>query len=356
MNIYFHIPFCKSKCKYCAFYSETLPPPADYVEYLLLEMKEILHREKQQVKTVYIGGGTPSALPLPQLRQLISTIVAECSPEEFSIEVNPADVTPELVDALHGVTRISIGAQSFDNNVLDFLGRRHKADDIILAVELIKSAGFTNFGLDLIAAIPGMTKECWEQSLEKAVALSPTHISIYNLSIEKGTPFSKQGVLPIEDDDAMEQLALAQSVLNVAGYGRYEISNYAKPSFECKHNLAVWHGEDYFGIGAGAYSRLGLRRIHNTDNWHEWLSAKQNGNKIPYTEEILSEEEDFNERKFTQWRLLNEGINLQLNSSEKQALLKTLIEQNIIHELKPETYALTLRGTEIADSVITAFM
>ena len=356
MNIYFHIPFCKSKCKYCAFYSETLPPPADYVEYLLLELKEILHREKQEVKTVYIGGGTPSALPLPQLRQLVSTIVAECSPVEFSIEVNSADVTLELVAALQGVTRISIGAQSFDNDILDFLGRRHKADDIIRAVELIKSAGFTNFGLDLIAAIPGMTKESWKQSLEKAVALSPTHISIYNLSIEEGTPFSKQGVVPIEDDDAMEQLALAQSILNVAGYGRYEISNYAKPSFECKHNLAVWHGEDYFGIGAGAYSRLGLRRIHNTDNWHEWLTAKQNRGIIPCSEEILSVEEDFNERKFTQWRLLNEGINLQLNSPEKQALLKTLLEQNIVKELKPKTYALTLRGTEIADSIIAAFM
>lgn len=356
MNIYFHIPYCKSKCKYCAFYSETLPPPAEYVEYMLQEMKEILSKTVEPVSTVYIGGGTPSALPPQQLRQLVSTIVAECVPEEFSIEVNPADVTQELLDALQGVTRISIGAQSFDDEILQFLGRRHTKADICHAVELVKTAVFTNFGLDLIAAIPTMSQATWQSSLEAAVALSPRHISIYNLSIEEGTPFLKNGLMPIADDEAMEQLAMAQSILNVAGYGRYEISNYAKPGFECKHNLAVWHGEDYYGIGAGAHSRIGQSRIHNLDSWRDWLASKQSGVLIPQNIEQMTLEEDARERTFTQWRLLNEGITLIPESQEKQALLKTLLDQAIIHELKPNTYALTSRGTEIADSVISAFL
>lgn len=356
MNIYFHIPYCKSKCKYCAFYSETLPPPAEYVEYMLLEMKEILSKAAKPVNTVYIGGGTPSALPPRQLEHLVSTIVAEYAPKEFSIEVNPADVSRELLAALQGVTRISIGAQSFDDDILQFLGRRHTKADIIQAVGLIKAFGFTNFGLDLIAAIPNMNKECWQKSLEATLALSPTHISIYNLSIEEGTPFFKSGLQPIPDDEAMEQLALAQSILNVAGYSRYEISNYAKPGFECLHNLAVWHGEDYYGIGAGAHSRIGQSRIHNSDNWHDWLAAKQSGLLTPQNIEQMTLEEDARERTFTQWRLLNEGITLIPESQEKQALLKTLLDQAIIHELKPNTYALTSRGTEIADSVISAFL
>lgn len=356
MNIYFHIPFCKSKCKYCAFYSETLPLPAEYIEYMLLEMKEILSKTTKSVKTVYIGGGTPSALPPSQLKLLVSTIVAECNPKELSIEVNTADVSQELLSELQGVTRISVGAQSFEDDILNFLGRRHTKADIFQAIELIKASGFTNFGLDLIAAIPTMSKATWLSSLEAAVALSPAHISIYNLSIEEGTPFFKNGLIPIADDDAMEQLVMAQSILNVAGYGRYEISNYAKPGFECKHNLAVWHGEDYYGIGAGAHSRIGQNRIHNLDNWHAWLVAKQSGAVIPQAVEQLTLEEDVRERTFTQWRLLNEGITLIPESPEKQALLKTLLDQAIIHELKPNTYALTSRGTEIADSVISAFL
>lgn len=356
MNIYFHIPYCKSKCKYCAFYSETLPPPAEYVEYMLQEMKEILSKTVEPVSTVYIGGGTPSALSPQQLRQLVSTIVAECVPEEFSIEVNPADVTQELLEALQGVTRISIGVQSFDNEVLKFLGRRHIAADVFRAVEQIKAVGITDFGLDLIAAIPGYVDGHWQRSLEAAVALSPTHISIYNLSIESGTPFFKQGLHPVSDDEAMEQLALAQSILNVAGYTRYEISNYALPGYECKHNLAVWHGEDYYGIGAGAHSRIGQTRIHNLDNWHNWLLAKQAGATVPQAIEQLTKEEDSRERTFTQWRLLNEGITIIPQSPEKQALLKMLLDQAIIHELKPNTYALTTRGTEVADAVISAFL
>lgn len=356
MNIYFHIPYCKSKCKYCAFYSETLPPPAEYIEYMLQEMKEILSKAIRRVNTVYIGGGTPSALPPSQLKHLVSTIVAECAPQEFSIEVNPADVSQELLAALQGVTRISIGAQSFDDEVLSFLGRRHKKADVFKAIELIKASGFTNFGLDLIAAIPNMNKACWQQSLEEALSLSPTHISIYNLSIEEGTPFFKSGLIPISDDEAMEQLALAQSILNVAGYSRYEISNYATPGFECLHNLAVWHGEDYYGIGAGAHSRIGQSRIHNLDNWHDWLASKQSNFPIPQAVEHLTLEEDTCERTFTQWRLLNEGITIVPKTLEKQALLKTLLDQAIIHEIKPNTYALTSRGTEIADSVISSFM
>lgn len=356
MNIYFHIPYCKSKCKYCAFYSETQSLPSEYIDYMVQEFSEIVHANGKKVNTVYIGGGTPSALPAPLLERLISSIVAESSPRELSVEVNPADVSQELLEALQGVTRISIGAQSFNDSILNFLGRRHTSTDIIKAVNLIKTAGFTNFGLDLIAAIPSMDKDCWEMSLQQAIALSPTHISIYNLSIEEGTPFFKNGVTPISDDEAMEQLSVAETVLTRAGLTRYEISNYAKPGFECKHNLAVWYGEDYHGIGAGAHSRIVRNRIHNKDNWQEWLAAKQAGAVIPQAIEQLTSQEDSRERSFTQWRLLNEGITIIPPTPEKKALLKTILAQEIIRELKPDTYALTSRGTEVADSVISAFL
>ena len=367
MHFYFHIPFCVTKCRYCAFYSQPGTERARLAHYLPLVSAELAlrgyGRGSVSVDTLYIGGGTPSLLGPEGFRTLFASVPHMADAVEITVEVNPGDVTKDLAEALRecGVTRVSVGAQSFDEDTLRFLGRRHTAEQTVEAVSTLRHAGLSNIGLDLIAAIPGCSAEAFRSSIDAVLTLEPQHVSVYPLSIEGGTPFARdveEGKLrPPSDDEALDAVAEAESRLCHGGYGRYEISNYALPGFACRHNLAIWRGEDYVGIGPAAASREGLRRCTNAPDVDRWCQAVAAGARPPAEEEWLTAFEDERERFVTGIRLA-EGLCVDPATplgAERLALFRRLEAAGVVEALDANRYALTARGREVADAVMAEF-
>jgi oxygen-independent coproporphyrinogen-3 oxidase len=313
--------------------------------------------------TIYIGGGTPSLLGPEGIVALFSALPPVAESAEVTMEVNPGDVTPALASAMRrcGVTRVSIGAQSFDNATLAFLGRRHTAEETDAAVSTLRLAGFTEISLDLIAAIPGTSPQAFRTSLEHAVALGPKHLSVYPLSLEEGTCFSREvaagRLRPPTDDESLDSVAVAESILRQAGYGRYEISNYAWPGFECRHNLAVWRGEDYIGIGPAAASREGLNRRTNLPDLAVWMESIASGKLPPASLDILSPEDDERERFTTGLRLAAGRCSVPATDigRERLAIFLRLEKLGLMERLATGAYALTPRGREVADAICGEF-
>ncbi|WP_251197900.1 radical SAM family heme chaperone HemW [Anaerotardibacter muris] len=266
--LYLHIPFCKSKCLYCDFNSEAISSNDEaierYVDDLILQIRAASRADLLgSLDTVYIGGGTPTHIGNKELSRLLYglSLSMHLTPEvECTLEVNPESLTEAMVKDLFalGVTRLSIGVQSFDDEVLKTLGRAHDAAQAKRAIELAQIR-FTNISVDLMCGLPGQTKESFIASLKTAVDLGVTHISIYPLSIEEGTPLhglmERQAFAETEDDlgeYAAEMMLLAQEYLETQGFHRYEVASYAKPGFECRHNKAYWTGKPYLGIGRAA--------------------------------------------------------------------------------------------------------
>ena len=279
IGLYIHIPFCIRKCLYCAFYSEPVGK-FDTFRVVSAIIKEIVSYGKIVPATIYIGGGSPSALPRTELLSLVEkTSALNPNLAEFTVEVNPAQVDIELLKALRsrGVNRLSIGSQSFNEDELKLLGRTHSSDDIAIAVQAARQAGFDNISLDLIFAIPGSTKESWQRSLTAAADLSVEHISAYSLTYEKDTPMSTardSGKLLAVDEDADRQMyEQAIDFLASAGFAQYEISNFAKPGFECKHNLTYWQNDEYIGVGPAAGSYYNGQRTMNIAAIDGYLEA-----------------------------------------------------------------------------------
>jgi oxygen-independent coproporphyrinogen-3 oxidase len=273
VGLYFHIPFCRSKCRYCGFYSEPIErhDAARLVSALIVEMDGF--STVNNVRTIYIGGGSPSCLPAEQLLRLVSEIsVRWPKPVEFTIEVNPGESEKEVLKQLRvlGVNRVSIGAQSFRQEELDFLRREYAAGDIKEAVHKARQSGFDNISLDLIFAIPGASRKSWKENLDSAIKLSVQHISAYSLSYEDGTGLQKAlaggKILAVDEDLDRAMYEMAIERLEGAGFGHYEISNFAKMGFECLHNLGCWSNRPYIGIGPSASSYLeGTRRTNIAD-------------------------------------------------------------------------------------------
>jgi len=360
-HLYIHVPFCRSKCAYCAFYSTTVGPPADFFSNLIRELR--LRLPAAVPETVYLGGGTPTALGVQQLAVLAQALrrmwPGDCfRPAEWTVETTPVLLTPELARQLRrdGVTRLSIGAQSFDDATLQLLGRSHRADDVHSALQNARAAGFDNLGLDLIAAVPGVTPAIWRKTIETALSLEPQHISVYTLSLEPGTPLAKAVAagrfeMP-SDDDQLAALDLAEEMLTSVGYERYEISNYARPGYACQHNLAVWRGEDFLGLGPAASSRESLRRRTNHPDLQAWSGALQQGKPPPADEEILTAAEDRNERLLTGLRLA-EGMcpDSSAIGLYQQKKLTQLAGLGLVRQTADQRWSLTRRGREVADSV-----
>lgn len=363
MNLYVHIPYCVSKCNYCAFYS--VPVDDSISSYHALVRREIELRglSDSTPKTVYIGGGTPSILGHSGIRDLFSVLPLPANGAEISMEVNPGDVTSELasVMAACGINRVSIGAQSFDDACLEFLGRRHSVAAVSVAVSRLRHAGFDNIGLDLIAAVPGFGADSLRRSVESALELGLKHVSVYSLSIESGSKFDKGvvagAIRPVPDEESLEQLAVAESVLCHAGLRRYEISNYAVAGYECRHNLAVWRGEDYAGAGPAAASRLGLCRRVNTASLRKWRESMEAGNLPPAEVEHLSEYDDDLERFVTGLRLAEgQSVDPATELGRKRLeIFRRLERVGVVHRLASGAYALTSRGIEVADAVMAEF-
>ena len=318
-HIYIHIPFCNGKCVYCALYSERYSGElAD--KYLACLEKEFdkTFNDKASPATIYFGGGTPTILNTQQIEKLINIVkdrICTDKLEELSFEAAPKTLSADKIELFtsSGVNRISVGAQSFNDEVLKNSGRRHSPSDIHAAVQSLLSAGFKNIGIDLIAGLPGVTQEIWRDTLKKTIELDIKHVSVYALTIEKNSRINVligKGILREPDDRLLlNALDTAETILNNAGFERYEISNYAKPGFRCLHNVSCWKGEDYLGFGPSASSRSGLKRWTNKAELKDYIAALGRGLLPSREEEILSPRVDATERIMFNLRL-KEGINL----------------------------------------------
>ncbi len=273
MGLYIHVPFCKTKCPYCDFntYQGIESQMGSYLEAVTGELRlwgrSLGH---PQVRTVFFGGGTPSYLPdgdIAAIMEAAGDAFAIASDAEVTIEANPGDLNAEACRGLlwQGVNRLSIGVQSLDNGLLQLLGRRHNADGAIGAFETARDAGFGNVNLDLMYGLPNQSLSQWEDTIARLAVLSPEHISLYALTLEEGTPmrvWADQGKIPEPDPDlAADMYDMARRVLAESSYRRYEISNWAQPGQESRHNLIYWRNDPYLGVGPGAHSRLGEYRF-----------------------------------------------------------------------------------------------
>lgn len=281
LSIYLHIPFCVRKCLYCDFLSA--PASADTIEYyvnlLLREMQAASDRGQlrdYEVATIFMGGGTPSLLAPGQINRILCklrTVVSVREDAEITMEMNPGTVTKEkLADLKHiGINRISIGVQSLQDDELVLLGRIHRAAEVYRLWEWTEQLQFRNRSLDLMSGIPGQTAESFLDTLEAATALGPEHISAYSLIVEEGTPFYAMYPDGVVDEETDRKLyALTKEVLKKHGYERYEISNYAKAGYACRHNLTYWTRGEYLGFGLGAASLMGDIRFRNADDMAEY--------------------------------------------------------------------------------------
>lgn len=284
LELYIHIPFCARKCAYCDFLSFPAPERAwrQYMDKLVEEIcGQSASYEGYQVTTVFVGGGTPSILPPELMEELFAVLrmqfdIAEDA--EITIEANPGTLTMEKLEVYRqsGVNRLSLGLQSADDAELRTLGRIHSYDDFLKSYQRARQAGFININVDLMSALPGQSVRSWRNTLRKVLMLKPEHISAYSLIIEEGTPFfdlygNDPGGLPDEDADR-EMYHLTKEMLADHGYGRYEISNYAKKGRECRHNVGYWTGVEYLGLGLGASSYTHGYRYHNVQDMGEYLS------------------------------------------------------------------------------------
>ena len=282
LSLYVHIPFCRAKCYYCNFNSypglEALIP--DYVSALLAEMERWAKLARgHKVQTMYLGGGTPSLLPSAQVAQLIEGAKAcflVATDAEVTLEANPGTVATAYLEAIRkaGVNRLSLGMQSFQPTFLKLLGRIHDADEARRAFRWAREAGFDNVSLDLIYGLPKQTLEQWRLDLEEAAAMRPEHISLYGLTLEPGTPLAEtlSDKDALDPDLAADMYTLAEDVLGSAGFEHYELSNWARPGRESRHNLAYWRMMPYLGLGAGAHSCFQGFRWANVDSPREYLA------------------------------------------------------------------------------------
>ncbi len=275
ISVYIHIPFCAAKCKYCDFnsYDDIGHLQEEYVECLLQELdmyKDVL--QQHLVKTVYIGGGTPTYLTDKLLARLLCGVRERMNIDdnaEVSIESNPGTLTKSKLTLLYqsGVNRLSIGVQSLDDDILNCLGRIHTTKQFIDNYSLARKVGFDNINVDLMFSLPGQTLEKWQETIKAVVALAPTHLSCYSLKIEENTPFYRayeEQRLVLPDDKTDRQMyEILKLMLAQEGYHHYEISNFAKPTFACHHNLVYWQCQPYIGIGAGAHSFVHNQRYVN---------------------------------------------------------------------------------------------
>ncbi len=373
-HLYIHIPFCDGKCHYCGFYSVMAAPgltglyaglPAAELS-MLRETRQIVGRSP--IRTVYMGGGTPAMLGCDGLKRLADSIAARLdlsSVAEWTVEMNPASVNAGLLRALRaiGANRVSIGVQIFDDPSLQQIGRHHTAADAARAVAMAQDAGFGNTGIDLIAGLPGVTPEIWERTLEQALTLRLKHLSVYALSVEPGTVLAAQAAAGLKLPDEAAQLAAlsqAERLLGAAGFSRYEISNYALPGFECLHNLSVWRGYDYLGLGPAAASRVGKTRWTNCSDLAEYIESVRHGRRPACEREHLDEVDDALERAVFALRLA-EGIGLE-ETRQRFAVLSGRVsdwetrlqglERQHITERHGRRWRLTARGRDVCDAVL----
>ena len=366
-GIYIHIPFCKQRCRYCAFYSCTKEKLKErYVEALCLELEKRKLYIEGGVGTIYIGGGTPSVLSHAQLKKIFDTIYCSytvCEDAEVTMECNPDDLTGEDLAGLRSlpINRLSMGVQSFNDCILKILGRRHTAERAREAVENARLAGFSNISIDLMFALPTSTRESWLSDLESAIALRPNHISAYNLTYEEDTPFfaalQKGNITPLSEEENIEQFEMLVDHLTAAGYRHYEISNFAQPGCESRHNSSYWHDVPYIGCGASAHSYNGKERSWNIADIEEYIIGIETDNR-DFEIEHLSENERYNDAIVTRLRTAD-GLPMEWFREKFNKKLYDYLRRNIAPHIADGTLqesggsvSLTREGIFISDSIM----
>ena len=373
-GLYIHIPFCKSRCIYCGFYSTTaFELRQQYTDALC---REIADRASGSISTIYLGGGTPSQLTLSQLHQIFDTIYKYNKVEkdaEVTIEVNPDDVTEELAAALPAlsVNRVSMGAQTFDDERLAFLHRRHTSRQVGEAIDRLRKAGISNISIDLMYGFPEETLTSWQQDISTALSLDVEHLSAYCLMIEEGTPLYRMQIAPIDEELERTMYELLMDRLEAAGYEHYEISNWGlspRPlqrerelrSYRSRHNSSYWNQTPYIGIGAAAHSYDGqCCRRWNISDIRRYIDGIRQGTCV-YEEEWLDEDTRYNDCVTVALRTC-EGINLKnLSARHRQYCLENaqhFIDDGLL-KLSHDNHQLSLtrRGLFISDMIMSDLM
>ena len=366
-GIYVHIPFCKQACHYCDFhFSTNLRLKSNMLEAI---QKELVLQQgylgKEKVASIYLGGGTPSLLEVEEIAVLIKQIkqIFSCNePLEVTLEANPDDIDLVKLVGLRdiGINRISIGIQSFQDSLLKYLNRAHDAAKALASLELILKAGFKNFNLDLIYAIPGETEAMLSNDLALATQFQPSHISAYCLTIEPNTAFGRWletgKIKAVEDETAAKHFNLLVTTLLSSGYDHYEISNFSLPGYQAQHNTNYWKRGIYLGIGPGAHSYNGITRQHNIANNQLYVQSIEKS-RIPSTVELLESRDHINEYIMTSLRT-KWGCNMIFLKTNYQYDLKIqhpdYLEQLIFRQLAyidEEKLLLTTAGKLLADKI-----
>lgn len=370
-GIYLHIPFCKQACYYCDFhFSVNTALKSELVKALTRELElQVNYLDQEPIETIYFGGGTPSLLTDSELQGLLNTIYKHykvISGAEITQEANPDDLGLEKLNALAaaGVNRLSIGIQSFDNSILKFLNRAHTAHEATQCVEDAYRAGINNLSIDIMFGLPGQQETGLRSDLAQAIALNPPHISVYSLTIEDKTVFGKwaaQGKLKVDGEaEAAHQFEIVMDTLQENGFAQYEISNYAKPGYESRHNRSYWQRKKYLGIGPSAHSYNGETRQFNISNNHRYVQALT-GRQIPFEREVLTHANKINEYIFTSLRtstgcnltVLKQDYNFDLVAQASQTLSRMVATNLVV--LKDETLQLTRAGKLVADQLAVEF-
>lgn len=373
-GLYIHVPFCSSKCNYCDFnsYAGRLDVAESYFDALKKEIELYYNTMRYNlIDTIFIGGGTPSCINQNYISKVLNlckikfNISEAC---EISIESNPGTLDIEKLTTYrrNGINRISIGLQAYQGKLLKYLGRRHSKEDFIASVELAKKAGFININADVIFGIPGQTIGDWAETLKALVDLGITHISAYSLKIEEGTRFGdmlENGELTqVEDELDRNMYHYAIDYLKENGFMQYELSNFAKEGYQCKHNLIYWKCFDYLGLGAGAHSLLEGERFSNKYTIEKYINALEKGLK-PVEERYQMEFSD----KVAEYMFLGLRLNQGINSTEFRKMFgqdmfsmyeesfKELQQKNLI-EICGERVSLTRLGLDLANQVFIKFV
>ena len=383
LGIYIHIPFCEKKCDYCDF----LSGPANnevkknYIKALLNEIKSYKGLvEEYLVKTIFIGGGTPSSIDPNYIDEILDSINRNLLVEadEITIELNPGTLSKDKLDTYKdaGINRLSIGLQSTNNKELKLLGRIHTYEEFIENYNMARELGFTNISIDLMSGLPGQKLEDWEDTLQKVVDLEPEHISAYSLIIEEGTPFYdryKRDEKDGTDEDNIEEnnidedidrliYSKTKEILISNGYKRYEISNYAKEGYESKHNLSYWEGTQYLGIGLGASSLIKNIRFNNEEDINKYIENSANHEKLNKDIVKLSKNERMEEFAFLGLRK-TKGISKDKFKDEFAIsieevfgqVIKKSINEGVITD-KDERIYLTDYGLDVSNYVLARFL
>jgi oxygen-independent coproporphyrinogen III oxidase len=374
LGVYFHIPFCRSKCHYCHFTTVPfLPETAErYHRALVQELAIFSSRpENEIVDSIYFGGGTPSLAPGHRISELISQcrehfiIADDC---EISLEANPGTLTEDKADELFrcGVNRISLGAQSFDDSELSSVGRLHDSNMIFESLDQLRSSGFSNINLDLILGLPGLTAGSWKSNLETTVELAVPHLSVYMLDLDDQcllNTFIADGSIQIPDEDLVSDLYVETlNYLSSCGYQQYEISNFSRPGFSCRHNLKYWMREAVLGFGLGSHSFNGYERYANISNINDYLDSLEKGALPIIWREPVSQTQAIEESLYLGLRL-NRGVNWDririLCSSDRrdryEDSLKSMLEAGWI-EWSDSVVRLTPLGMLFSNEVFQSFI